>query len=67
MPLLEIPDKAEAQGENTSRPRSQIPKAKPISSNNLGHSLSSTLITTENGSKPSFFLRLFISLANYLN
>ncbi len=29
MPLLEIPNKAEAQGENTSRPRSQTPKAKP--------------------------------------
>lgn len=29
MPLLEIPNKAEAQGLNTSRPRSQTPKAKP--------------------------------------
>ncbi|BAS67188.1 hypothetical protein [Bathymodiolus septemdierum thioautotrophic gill symbiont] len=29
MPLLEIPNKAEAQGSNTSRPRSQTPKAKP--------------------------------------
>ena len=27
--LLEIPNKAEAQGTNTSRPRSQTPKAKP--------------------------------------
>ncbi len=29
MPLLEIPNKAEAQGSNTSRPRSQTSKAKP--------------------------------------
>ena len=28
MPLLEIPNKAEAQGVNTNRPRSQTPKAK---------------------------------------
>ena len=28
MPLLEIPNKAEAQGQNASRPRSQTPKAK---------------------------------------
>ncbi len=29
MPLLEIPNKAEAQGTNTSRPQSQTAKAKP--------------------------------------
>jgi len=29
MPLLEIPNKAESQGSNTSRPKSQTPKAKP--------------------------------------
>lgn len=29
IPLLEIPNKAEAQGVNNSRPRSQTPKAKP--------------------------------------
>lgn len=29
MPLLEIPNKAETQGINNSRPRSQTPKAKP--------------------------------------
>jgi hypothetical protein len=29
IPLLEIPNKAEAQGLNTTKPRSQTPKAKP--------------------------------------
>ncbi|CAC9546825.1 hypothetical protein [uncultured Gammaproteobacteria bacterium] len=29
IPLLEIPNKAEVQGENNSRPKSQTPKAKP--------------------------------------
>lgn len=49
MPLLEIPDKAEAQGENTSRPRSQIPKAKP--NVNMPKPPTNKVKTTNNGKK----------------
>lgn len=49
MPLLEIPNKAEAQGENTSRPRSQTPKAKP--SVNKPKPPTNKVKTTNNGKK----------------
>jgi len=49
MPLLEIPNKAEAQGSNTNRPRSQKSKAKP--SANKPKPPVNKVKTTNNGKK----------------
>jgi hypothetical protein len=52
MPLLEIPNKAEAQGSNTSRPRSQTSKAKP--NTNKPKPPINKIKTTNNGKKSEF-------------